>query len=405
MRFSTREHLWAILFLNVIMFGVFSFTFAATPTGKPISPYYAVGDSIAEDLIQIGVPGTAKIGIGPSQILGVIGGIPAEKVRGKTVILSSGASNTGTKTNPGDVKVVRMYVPLQIQKLKGYGAKVILLGVGPGINSQMNGVLAEIAQKEGAFFTQLTKTTDGVHPSPRALLNSLGSTASAENTNTDDKTQKGPTTQQTPTLTTDAETKTPTIQLPPSLTRSPTQGLLDAFNKFTQSDNQAGNSQGGSAGSMPSMPQMGQSSAPQQSSAPSANTQGQMPSLPNVPSLLQNLMTPQNLFAPALTNFLQTDTSSPLTSMLSKLPLIVQSNVDALQTTVNNTFSAGTVTTFRPPSPGTLGVPTLVPDISKVIPSQTMQPVTGLSDNSSLQNILSNLQNTLLGFLQKLQNH
>ncbi len=169
----------------IIFAASFSELFAAGTTSTDtkssaasVSSYYAVGDSIAVQLTTIGMPGTAKGGTNPKQILAMIQGISAGTLKGKTVVLSSGASNTGSSmSNLGDPAVVKAYVPQQIQALKSAGAQgVILLGVGSRINGDMNNVLQQIAQQTGARFSALTQTGDGVHPkSAKDLLASLGS--------------------------------------------------------------------------------------------------------------------------------------------------------------------------------------------------------------------------------------
>lgn len=131
--------------------------------------YFAVGDSIAQGLRQIGMDGDAKEGLSSSAVLQKVQGIPADRLKGKTVILSSGASNSP------NASTLRSDVEQQIQALKAKGANVILLGVGSRF-AHLNGLLQQIAAENGAKFEMLTKTgTDNVHPANyNELLSSFG---------------------------------------------------------------------------------------------------------------------------------------------------------------------------------------------------------------------------------------
>jgi hypothetical protein len=140
--------------------------------------YFAVGDSIAKGLIDKGLPGSAKVGIGPSAVLNLIQGI-TKSITEYTVVLSSGASNNTDETT------IKKYVPQEIQALKAKGARVILLGVGTRFSStNINEILKKIAEENGAKFSLLSETdTDGVHPKSGELLKSLdGDSATAKTT-------------------------------------------------------------------------------------------------------------------------------------------------------------------------------------------------------------------------------
>jgi hypothetical protein len=134
--------------------------------------YFAIGDSIAAQFIFGNLlPGSAKGSENPAQVLARINSLPRGNFRGKTVLLSSGASNTG-----GDLGPVQHYVPLQMTALKDAGASVILMGVGPRYRPEFNAYLQGLAAQYGASYRPLTATYDGVHLlSPRAFLNSVNS--------------------------------------------------------------------------------------------------------------------------------------------------------------------------------------------------------------------------------------
>lgn len=132
---------------------------SAAQTALQISPFYAVGDSIANQLKGVNIPTTARDGANPNAILGMIQSIPAGSYKDKVVILSSGASNLS------DERVLRQVVPAQIQALRAGGAKnIILLGVGPGVKSGINAVLQQIAAEQGVRFSNLARTYDNIHP-------------------------------------------------------------------------------------------------------------------------------------------------------------------------------------------------------------------------------------------------
>lgn len=153
---------------------------ATPPTMNDASPAPAtarpllVGDSIAGHMVTFGggqgttdrttvgqyKPGlTAVNGFTPSNILEtVIPGIPDEKIRGRPVILSTGASN-----DPTQLQVI----PQQIAALKQRGASAVTLA-GVGTAPQLQGVndtLAKIAADNGATFAGPLRSVggDGIH--------------------------------------------------------------------------------------------------------------------------------------------------------------------------------------------------------------------------------------------------
>lgn len=124
----------------------------------------AYGDSIAVGVRQAGgLAGNAVGGRTSDQVLAALQA-DAEKLRGRQIILSTGASND-LNTNLG-------FQPQNIRKqldiLKGVGAKVVVLGVGSGVRDfgRVNAQLAQIAGDYGAPFTGELEETGGgrVHP-------------------------------------------------------------------------------------------------------------------------------------------------------------------------------------------------------------------------------------------------
>jgi hypothetical protein len=134
---------------------------------------YALGDSIAEGVGAAGnLEGSrskqstdrdrediaAVWGRTPRQVLGAIQGQMA-KLGGKTVLLSSGASNDPTQLE---------YVREQISLLRQAGANAVLLGVGTGVKNyrEINEKLKAIATDAGIPFGGELPTTEGgrVHP-------------------------------------------------------------------------------------------------------------------------------------------------------------------------------------------------------------------------------------------------
>lgn len=149
---------------------------------KPVAPFspVAVGDSISAHLIRkAGVAGqedatnvrsyrpgdTAVSGYTPTEIEGLIKKIPQEKIAGKDIILSSGASN-----NPGETGTLAY----QIKELKDKQAQsVTVLGVGTrpdlaGVNER----LAEISKENNVNFAGPMKDVAGdkIHSSNNQAL-------------------------------------------------------------------------------------------------------------------------------------------------------------------------------------------------------------------------------------------
>jgi hypothetical protein len=138
---------------------------AKAPAGA--GDYVAVGDSIAAHLIRkAGVGGkeynfekrgdsTAVSGWGPAAINNMIAHLPDSQVKGKDVVLSTGASNVVTEgpLNESNLAVIGE----QIDKLKARGAKsVTVLGLGTRQDlsyGERNEQLAQLAVEHQARFT------------------------------------------------------------------------------------------------------------------------------------------------------------------------------------------------------------------------------------------------------------
>ena len=104
--------------------------------------------------------GAVQTGAAPQAVLSSVLALPEDQVRGRDVVLSSGASN-----NPAQVQLVSQ----QIDALKAKGAtSVTLMGVGDRSDlSGVNDTLAQIAQAKGARFIPLAPgnlSPDRVHP-------------------------------------------------------------------------------------------------------------------------------------------------------------------------------------------------------------------------------------------------
>lgn len=139
----------------------------------------AVGDSITQGLItgagfegtptnhRGGTPlgqfdrgATTSVGAQPQAILDQINQLPPETFKGRTVVLSTGASN-----NPDQVADI---VPQEINALKAKGAAGVTV-VGVGTNDKLAGLndkLAQIAKENGATFAGPIQGvgSDGIHP-------------------------------------------------------------------------------------------------------------------------------------------------------------------------------------------------------------------------------------------------
>jgi hypothetical protein len=85
----------------------------------------AIGDSIA---VGLQLPGTAKVGISPKEIVRRIGMTPLADLHGQIVVLSTGLSNDPKQS---------AYVLIQMKMLHAAGAKVILLGVGAAVKQSV----------------------------------------------------------------------------------------------------------------------------------------------------------------------------------------------------------------------------------------------------------------------------
>ena len=136
---------------------------AAVPPMAALAPQTsaAVGDSIAAGVGEAGkLPGkfshnegdrdnpaySAVWGRTTRQVLNAIRNQDADAYKGKTVYLSSGASNSPTQLDD---------VASQLEILQADGANVVLAGVGSGVRDykNVNKRLAEIADKAGVPFT------------------------------------------------------------------------------------------------------------------------------------------------------------------------------------------------------------------------------------------------------------
>lgn len=128
---------------------------------------YVIGDSLGVGMKSQGkLEGDAVGGRNPTAVLAAINQ-QAPNLKGKTVLLSTGASN-----GAGQVDEI---VPQQLEALKSAGANAVMVGVDdkkyPGVNAK----LADIAQKNGVPFTGAAPIEAGseVHPSPRGYRQML----------------------------------------------------------------------------------------------------------------------------------------------------------------------------------------------------------------------------------------
>lgn len=121
----------------------------------------AIGDSIA---VGLQLPGSAKVGIGPKEVVRRIGMTPLPELHDQVVVLSTGLSNNPAQSS---------YVLLQMKMLKAAGAKVVLLGVGATLpqSVKINQWLSDLADYYDVPFI------DGwvdVHPADyRVLLENI----------------------------------------------------------------------------------------------------------------------------------------------------------------------------------------------------------------------------------------
>lgn len=129
------------------------------PQGAAQPGFVPVGDSIAQGLAQAGgMTGVTQVGATPQDVMTAIQGMDPAAVAGRTVLLSSGASNNTAQLG---------LVDQQIAALRAKGAAgVRLLGVGDrpdfaGVNEK----LAAAASRGGATFTGPVEAGgDHVHP-------------------------------------------------------------------------------------------------------------------------------------------------------------------------------------------------------------------------------------------------
>jgi hypothetical protein len=132
----------------------------APAAGQANQPLF-LGDSIADGVRSAGNGrGDTLEGRSSAAVLGVIRSQLEQNqnaLRGETVVLSSGASNS-----PGDLASVRE----QVRLLNSAGARVVLLGAGSRSDlAHVNRELATIASTGGATFMPLANVSgDGVHP-------------------------------------------------------------------------------------------------------------------------------------------------------------------------------------------------------------------------------------------------
>jgi hypothetical protein len=115
-----RSSLYAlahIFVLCVLAYALALLWLALGPTPAH-SAELAIGDSIA---VGLELPGSAKVGIGPKEVVRRIGNTPLNQLYHRVVILSTGLSNDPSQWP---------YVPVQLAMLKAAGAYVIVLGVG-----------------------------------------------------------------------------------------------------------------------------------------------------------------------------------------------------------------------------------------------------------------------------------
>jgi hypothetical protein len=84
----------------------------------------AIGDSIA---VGLNLPGSAKVGIGPKEVVRRIAMTPLNALHNNIVILSTGLSNDPDAAN----------AELELEMLHAVGARVVLLGVGIEIENSL----------------------------------------------------------------------------------------------------------------------------------------------------------------------------------------------------------------------------------------------------------------------------
>lgn len=131
--------------------------------------FVAFGDSIALGVAQAaGLPCNAAVGRMPDAVLAAIEGTNWRFIRGRTIVVSSGLSN-----NPDG----RSYVEQQVAALQAAeAARIVIIGVGPGVRADINPWLADLAERSGpqvifagpleppAVTVWQTGALPGVHP-------------------------------------------------------------------------------------------------------------------------------------------------------------------------------------------------------------------------------------------------
>lgn len=138
-------------------------SFRPPGTGTARGGAIVIGDSIAHGVRgACRCAGRTRVGATPRAVLGYLR--RSGSLSGRTVILSSGASNA-----PRDLNSVEA----QLAHLRRSGARVSLLGVGPRFG-RLNPRLAAMAARHGARFMPIGRTRDGVHPSSYAGLAARG---------------------------------------------------------------------------------------------------------------------------------------------------------------------------------------------------------------------------------------
>lgn len=129
----------------------------AAPGGTQGGGPLILGDSLAS---QGGLGGSGVVGASPKAVLDSVMALPADQVKGRDVVLSSGASN-----NPGQAALVYT----QVNALKAKGANsVTVVGVGDRPDyAGVNDTLAKLTTNAGGKFVPLpagSLSSDRVHP-------------------------------------------------------------------------------------------------------------------------------------------------------------------------------------------------------------------------------------------------
>lgn len=159
---------------------VFAVTNFKAPTvipstdGVPKNGFYSIGDSIAYGVAKTCIPGYTRSGIGMPAVARYIQQ-KSDLLKEQKVIISSGASNMGDNPDPN---VVAQYITQQCDIVTQAGGMPIFLGVGSKFKPEVNRAIFNAAKACGGKFSPLTATgKEGVHPSPKALCESLSNGA------------------------------------------------------------------------------------------------------------------------------------------------------------------------------------------------------------------------------------